>query len=260
MNLLNLQELRKISTSLSDDWVLVYKNHPLSLEKFEGINAICADNFHINDLIELSSMVSVFNSGVGLIAQAFMKPVLYYGACFYKIDGVNFEFINAQSVLKLLNNLEPINGEKVRRFYSYLINEFYSFASWDAVLVKKNSISKVSKASNIEYHIVRIPGYPEKHFNIKVFELKKSILFNNYKFYDYNTRNKKPNAGGDVKKIVQNSIGKTQLDNSKKTNIVKKVSNRKFLTKFRKLKNNPYAFFNDAKNQNFRKLRVLFEK
>lgn len=230
-----LQQLMSLAEELPKDWVLVYKNHPLSLEKFECKNTICGDNYHINDLLEASTAVSVFNSGVGLIAQAFLKPVFYYGQCFYKIDGVNYKFNDYNNLILLLKNIRPIDSEKVKKFYFYLSQNFYSYAHWESYTKNKNEKSKVTKIKSINYYIIRIPNYIEKKFKNNKFDIKSSILFNEYKFYNYLKTNKQP--------LKEKPIN----ENNKVLNLILDTEFLRSRRKLRKLVRNPNLFFKESK-------------
>ncbi len=179
-----LLELQKLANRLPRDWVLVYKNHPLAREKFAITGGVQANQFHINDLIEASDAIALFNSGTGLLAMAFGKPVFYYGRTFYAIDGINYPFSNAKDVAEILSESAPsVNMEKVYGFYSYLIERFYSFADVQAELAVGSEMSMRSKLKSLHYKCLRIPGFEEVQFNKAPVLDKNSILFDRYKFY-----------------------------------------------------------------------------
>lgn len=172
-----ISELRKISLGAPDNWVVVYKNHPLSLRRTDIPGAVCGDEYHINDLIEASSMVMVFNSGTGLIASAFDKPVAYYGPCFYANKGINFRFEDAKHLFSLLKDVPNIEVDRRNRFFYYLRYEFYSFARMVADSAVHSKDSKRSKLKNITYREVRIPGFPSSYYREDIWDPWRSVLF-----------------------------------------------------------------------------------
>ena len=176
-----LNEIRKIENFLPLDWVLVVKNHPLATEKIKSHNnIIIADNYHINDLIEASSAVVLFNSGCGLISMAFEKKVFYYGKCFYAIDSVNEKFVSAEMLYeKLVDEDLSVNYDKILKFYYFLYYHFYSFAIVESKVVKVSGINK-NIPKNIRYEKIFIPGWGSFQFK-KHFELKmESLLMDRY--------------------------------------------------------------------------------
>ncbi len=56
-------------------WALIAKRHPLEVERPSRNLQFVDDETHINDLIDLADAVLVVNSGVGLLAQLWEKPV-----------------------------------------------------------------------------------------------------------------------------------------------------------------------------------------
>lgn len=183
-----INELKKLALALPSGWVLVYKNHPLSIKSTEIPGGLVADIFHINDLIEAAEVVSVFNSGTGLLASAFDKVVLYYGPCFYKCDYLNWKFADAYSVLSLLNNIPSVDLERRDRFFYYLRFEFYSYAEMISGQVVRNKLSKRSKLKQIIYKEIRIPGFEPKVFDDAVWEPWNSTLFDAYRYHRLETR------------------------------------------------------------------------
>jgi len=186
-----LWEIKKLSLVLPEDWVMVIKNHPLALANVEIPSALSANNIHVHDLIEASSAVCLFNSGVGLESLAFYRPVFAYGRAFYRGDGLAERFESAISVRDRLIEGATISKSSVHRFFYYLTKSFYSFADWGGRLEKKSPTSKVFKLEYLHYETLRIPGYPTKKFKNRSFNLRRSILFNRYRFYDVSSKAQK---------------------------------------------------------------------
>ena len=153
-----INEVKRLENFLPDDWVLVVKNHPLSIEKFSSDKAIIADGYHINDLLEAASSVVLYNSGCGVLSMAFEKKVFYYGKCFYAINGVNERFESAESVFeKLISNDISVDSNKINQFFYFLIYHFYSFADVENSIVSHNGVNK-NILKSIFYRNLKIPG------------------------------------------------------------------------------------------------------
>ncbi|MFS7245802.1 hypothetical protein AB6880_08910 [Rahnella inusitata] len=118
-----------IANNLSkSEWVIICKNHPLEKElpKVDGV--IYADNdAHIHDLISACDKVFLMNSGVGLIAQAFGKPVVCSANAFYAHDGIAFPVESKEEALKKIKSKLKVSQEKINRFYWHIIKNVYSF-------------------------------------------------------------------------------------------------------------------------------------
>jgi predicted glycosyltransferase involved in capsule biosynthesis len=186
-----IEEVKKLSLQLPNGWKMVYKNHPLARERYSIDGAIAADDAHINDLLEAADVVAVFNSGTGVLAMAFGKPVYVYGRTFYGIEGVNKTFIDAEQMAEdLRNGPFKIDLEKVNRYYHYLTTKFYSFAD------VRNSIKKQTDKSNrvvleeLYYTDIVIPGVLPVREKRRKFDIKTSILFDRYRNADYLLRKK----------------------------------------------------------------------
>jgi len=236
-------KLQQLCVSLPGDWVMVFKNHPLSLKKTDIPGGYCADAYHVNDLLEASTVVSTFNSGVGLLAQAFEKPVLYFGKCFYAIDGVNWRFDDVPTTLQFLKAPQTPDGEKIQRFYYWLNEVFYSFAKMEAHTKSGSNLSLRSDLKKITYSIVRIPGHPEKRFDASTFNPHLSTLFDVYRHHSITKRRSKKVAVHVPKAPIKAPIAKQTGTKG---------------SKYRKLRRNPRAFFEDAKWPPLRMVSLLF--
>lgn len=260
-----LAELRRLSVSLPKDWVLVYKNHPLSLKKTSFESGLCADAFHINDLLEVCDAVSVFNSGTGLIAQAFEKPVLYYGRCFYAIEGVNWKFETTGTAAAFLKNLPEVDVRRIEQFYYYLNEEFYSFAKMEADTKPYSEHSLRAILKKIDYQLVRIPGCEPKRWETNAFDPYFSPLFDVYRLHEISARKAtkapapKPASAKPIASAPKPAPAKpVSLPKPALTNSAQKTAEEAKAAKSAKLRRDPHAFFRDAHNPLVRPLRHLF--
>jgi predicted glycosyltransferase involved in capsule biosynthesis len=245
-----LGELERLSKGLPRNWILVYKNHPLSLVKTNISAAVCADRYHINDLLEACDAAVVYNSGTGLLAQAFEKRVFYFGKCFYAIDGVNSQFESIDGILAALSNLVPPDSEKILKFYHFLRYEFYSFAEMRATTKANSQYSRMSKLQNIDYSVIRIPGCEPREFVSDSMDLYYSPLFDVYRFHAIADRS------ATEKKPAVKSPAVRQLKCYRAENSAMKTRAR---AKWNKLWRNPAAFFRDSKIPPLRILQYVFQ-
>jgi predicted glycosyltransferase involved in capsule biosynthesis len=244
-----LNEIKMLPHILPENWKVVVKNHPLSLEKFSSDNIVLVDNYHIGDILECCEAVALLNSGVGIISQLYDKHVFTFGQAHYSCSQLNSKVISAQNLAdKLIANDYSFDKNKSIKFMHFLINEFYSFASWERKERKHTEKANLSISVNIKYNVVRI--FKKCEFLIKrtkPINIKESLLFDRYRFDDY-LEKKQPQT---ILKASINDV-KTQKDGeinplsfNKNINIDKKT-NGNFKRKLRKLAKNPKLFVVDA--------------
>jgi predicted glycosyltransferase involved in capsule biosynthesis len=155
-----MNSIRLISSSLSTEWVICVKQHPL--EKYE-INIpgciVVDEKTHVHDLIEMSDLVILINSGVGLISACFGKPVFCFGKAFYASGGLATSVATVEEVLHCIKNLNKYIPDRkiVLKFINYLAFNFYSFAkaTYIHAAVEGGKSSK-SVAINLEFSQIRI--------------------------------------------------------------------------------------------------------
>ncbi|MEY8200690.1 MAG: glycosyltransferase [Colwellia sp.] len=161
-----VEKVSGIADTLSEDgWVVVLKKHPLEsdyiLPSSEKVKYVY-NSAHVNDLIEMADAVLLVNSGVGLLAMAWNKPVYHFGEAFYSIEGVNKKVDSIESASTSIRNGLIVDVEKVRRFYYHLINRVYSFATFQTEKVKEqNGASRnITRHINFRTLIVNGDNYP----------------------------------------------------------------------------------------------------
>lgn len=113
------------------DWQVVYKNHPNEKEPVHVENAICADDYHVYDLIELSDAVALINSGVGIYSLMFGKPTYLLGDAWYANNELNVSIVKKQNLYQCLMTPFSPDDEIALRFLHYLRFSFYSFVRVD---------------------------------------------------------------------------------------------------------------------------------
>lgn len=249
-----INEMQKLCYLLKDsNWKIVYKNHPLTIDKVVFDDAICVDDYHINDILEACDRVSLINSGVGVLAMIYNKPVYYFGKAFYATNGLNKKMHDADELYNELSENEfKYDYEKSIKFLSFLVNDFYSFATWERKERKHTDQAKMSISLDITYEVLRVDGQEFVFDNTPVINLKHSILFDRYRTEDYIFRNNikqtKPNSKSQEpqKKFIDIGLITKKvesIDNIENNKLLKKRYTLKSKTK--KLVKDPNQFFVD---------------
>lgn len=260
-----INEMHKITILLENtDWKIIYKNHPLTIEKAQFENAINVDEYHIGDILDAADAITLINSGVGVLAAAYEKPVYHFGKAFYTHPSLNKAVSSAEELAEQLQeNLLAVEKDKSIRFISYLINHFYSFASWKRAERKHTDQAKMSISLDIDYKTLRVPNIREIHYeNNAPVNLLGSMLFDRYRLDEYIERKNQtkqnpeptpkpkknelvppPNLGLTPNGTNNDNVANNGLNKelNKKTYVVKKPIKRKL----NKLLTNPKLFFRD---------------
>lgn len=246
-----VNSLQEIEKRLPKDWVMAVKKHPLEDDCPVLEKSIDVGDAHIKDLLDLADCLLTFNSGVGVLNMAWGNPTLLAGKAFYSEPRINKEVASVDDIINSLQELKKPDSELVLRFYSYLINNFYSFGEFTTKSVRLDCGSRMTATTNIEFSVIR--GLSEEDIKIshrtKPFSGWHSILFDRYRFSENSGSNNNQNNTALIKssatlKATESSI--TKNDGSR--------LNRK-LKKFR---NNPKAFFAESKHAPVRMIGRLF--
>lgn len=142
------------------EWFIVVKKHPLesgfpSTMKQVDNMLLVDKEYHIHDLISIANKILLINSGVGLLAMLFRKPVIHMGEAFYSHPTINIHASDSQAVVKALETNFHVNEEDIVKFIYYLKNHFYSFAKAKyRNRVEKDGSSR-SILENLEFYQIR---------------------------------------------------------------------------------------------------------
>ncbi|WP_320034576.1 hypothetical protein [Halarcobacter sp.] len=157
-----LENIIDIQNKLKDNWLVLVKKHPLETQRlYEDKLFYVDDDTHFKDLIELCDSIVLINSGVGLISMMYSKPVYHFGDAFYSHPSINKEVKTSNEVVDFLkNNHLKVDKQKVERFISYLIDEFYSFGKFftEEITLEDNSKRTITTKINF-YKINNISNY-----------------------------------------------------------------------------------------------------
>lgn len=239
-----IEEIKRLAQNIPASCKLLIKNHPLSKIKLSIPGTICVDQYHLHDLIEISDAIVVYNSGTGIIARAFRKPVFCFGPSSYNDPRFTYAISSHEEIIKNIYSLITVDDEPVIRYFSYLINNFYSFAKFYGHTTRETNDAILKYPSRIAYYHININNKYIKDFNKQYFIPQESYLFK--RFYNYA------------------SAIKRETPKQKNQQIITKIqpSTKKFsinMRKFNKLIKNPILFLKDSKYKILRKIGSSFK-
>ncbi len=249
--------VRRLTHALPPDWAVVVKRHPLEVVSPALPGVIFADSAHINDLIELSDAVLLINSGVGVTALAFDKPLLYAGQAFYGHEGLARQVVTHDDVLHAIEHFKP-DPTTVRQFLHYLVFEFYSFARFTTQRVSWIDGALMTATRRIDYLSLRLPGLAPVQMQRRLTPgvSQASILFDRYRSPDGkvgSTPSARPATGrvaASAPKAGESAASPRPQDND----TTRATHKPMLLRKFKKLRSNPVMFLRDSQ---FSMLRSL---
>lgn len=179
-----LKLVTRLSSGMPEGWRLVVKRHPLEeVDVTLAGDSCCANDVNIRDLLDVADALLTFNSGVGVMAMAWGIPAMVAGHAFYEFDRVNAKVAAVEDVLGFLGRPLSPDPETVLRFYSYLIDEVYSFGVFDTKPVKTLDGENMTATMDIRYRELRWPGeepvyYSSNHEPVVPFD---ALLFDRYR-------------------------------------------------------------------------------
>ena len=151
-------------------WFVIVKKHPLEKGVPTGLlktdnMLVVNDEYHIHDLLYVSDKVLLINSGVGLLASLFEKPVIHMGDAFYSHPELNRYAKDSSEAVKLIESDFHISTVIRNQFIHYLRNKFYSFAK---VYYSESTDRDGSKRTISEsFDFYQISGLTDKVINYK---------------------------------------------------------------------------------------------
>lgn len=248
-----IEEVKKLVGILPSNYLIFIKNHPLTNELITIPNTVCVDDVHIHTLMELVDCVVVYNSGTGILARLFEKPVITFGPNSYSDPLFTLSCGKAEEALQAISEdkLPVISHTKVIRYFSYLVNDFYSFANFYDLQVRKTDKATLRYPTRISYYRIVNPltktvkNYCSYRWNPLASNLAKRFFYITL------------NQGSSLIPQAQGLTNSKTAISPKKSETQSPVSRRKRLKD--KLLNNPYKYFDDSKYP-IRWLRFLFKE
>lgn len=150
--------VREVTKRLPSNWVVIFKNHPLSSVKESVPGAIDVGDLHIKDILELCDYVLLMNSGVGVLSTVFNRPVIHASQAFYSDEGLNRPAATADRVLSLLQEGFSVDQDSRFRFLSYLLEDFYSFGKFTVSERIHTDNARLTITDRIDYYRVNLLG------------------------------------------------------------------------------------------------------
>lgn len=276
------------------EWFIVVKKHPLepgfpkSMKQPDNMLLVDTE-YHIHDLLSIANKILLINSGVGLLAMLFRKPVIHMGEAFYSHPTINIHATDSQAVVKALESDFKVKEDDVIKFIHYLKNDFYSFAKAKYKNRVEKDGSSRSILENLEFYQIRGINRAEIDVSYRVNPIP--LLSKIYGFFlpsivreskknpaifaspvdvmDYLTSSDiKKKANLKLNKSTTKEIASENIDILQEKNIYivdsvlsgldKRIS--VLIRKRNKFVRNPYDFFGDSKNVVFNKLRFFYRK
>jgi tetratricopeptide (TPR) repeat protein len=149
------KEIARIAANIGDDWCVVYKKHPVE-DELAGIDgAIEANDINVYDLLEMADAVALINSGVGIYAMMYGKPLYVFGESWYGHEGLCRVIREHEDAVEVIRAGFDVDYEKVLRFIHYLRFEFYSFGKMTARRVRYQDGTPITATSQINYYELR---------------------------------------------------------------------------------------------------------
>ncbi len=239
------QLVKEVSVAVSEnypDWVVLGKKHPLedTMPDLPNIRFV-PESTHIYDLIEISDLILLLNSGVGLLSAVFGKPVLHAGRAFYSIDGVNVPVSNCSQVLAHLDNPPLVDSSLLEKFIYHLRYNVYSFGKASYRQVRRSEDGgKLSLADKIIFEEIR--GLSERP--VLLGSVPAGVGLDEPLFYSYGGRDGVMNKS--VQKIKPNDY---RIKSKPVRLMIFLYLSKPFMadSKRVKLERDPAGFFRDAK-------------
>lgn len=232
------------------EWVVICKNHPLDadLPRIEGVLYV-EPTTHIHDLLELADKVLLMNSGVGVLAMAFNKPVICASNSFYCHAGICWAAASVEQALSLVqSDLRP-SAERIKQFYFHLLSRIYSFGISEYRPTVAADGSRRRTVAHITFSSIKFPG--RRPVNLGA--APRGVSLDAPIFQSFGGRAgikaaiaKKVTIANAKPKSISTVIASTpQLLNRAPTRNVQSLALTPFQRKLRKLSRSPVQFFAD---------------
>jgi len=174
-------EIARLARGLGDDWMVVYKKHPAEDELLPIPGAVCADDVHVYDLLEICDAVALINSGVGIYGMMFGKPVFVFGDSWYSHPGLCRPILANEDAATVILNGFSLDYERVLRFIHYLRFRFYFFGEMTTRKVRYADGTPITATTHIKYYEIRLAGKVRRLQRAFKPISKESPLFDRYR-------------------------------------------------------------------------------
>ena len=140
---------------LGPEWKVLYKKHPVEDDIDEIPGAIAVHDVNVHDLLDLCHSVALINSGTGLYAMMYGKPLFVFGDSWYASKGLCVTVDQPNEAASLIKAGFEVDYEKVLRFLKYLRFDFYSFGEMVTRRVRYEDGTPITATTEINYYELR---------------------------------------------------------------------------------------------------------
>lgn len=177
-----LENIKNLAADFSgEDYVVLIKPHPLEDEVFLS-DGKDVGSYHLYDLLDISNVLIVFNSGTGVQALMFDLPVITCGQAFYDNPELTVKAESYTHLREFINSEMKVNRSARERFLHYLIARYYSFGLLVTRQSRMESGARMTATTKIIYDQLRFDGVECNYFR-KEFASDdwQSMLFDRYR-------------------------------------------------------------------------------
>lgn len=140
---------------LGPEWKILYKKHPVEDDIAEIPGATAVHDVNLHDLLDLCHSVALINSGTGLYAMMYGKPLYVFGNSWYASEGLCVTVRNPDKAADLIKAGFEVDYEKVLRFIKYLRFDFYSFGEMVTRRARYEDGTPITATTEINYYEIR---------------------------------------------------------------------------------------------------------
>ncbi len=152
-----VNKTKKLLATMAPEWTIVAKRHPLEQVRPMADVTFVDDDTHVHDLLEMADCALLVNSGVGVLSALFETPVLHAGDAFYSHPGLNRHVASPEDVVYWLQKGFDVCTETRNRFTHHLVNNVYSFGSFETELVLQKDGAYRNITQKINFDKVTLP-------------------------------------------------------------------------------------------------------
>ena len=157
-----VDEVHDYFTNTESDWTVLAKKHPLETTPPPTSAPLVPDDCNVYDLIEASDAVLLINSGVGLLASIWEKPVFIAGTAYYEDKRLNKTIRKKEDVFNLIEKLPCVDKSTRDKLLHHLVTNVYSFGEFDTEKVMQKDGAYRNITRNIRFDKLTLPAFTKK--------------------------------------------------------------------------------------------------
>lgn len=158
-----IEEIDALLRARGSPWTLLAKTHPLETAPPSDRLTFAPPDEHVHGLLEIADAVVCLNSGVGLLAAAFDRPVYHFGSVYYGHPRLNVPVQNASAVVHALE-AGPLRvcPETRDRLFHHLTRRVYSFGVARSRVTADGGGALRRETDHIDFSELRLPAAVKK--------------------------------------------------------------------------------------------------